>query len=407
MIPVSTICQMPSPFAIAIAGVAGSGKTTLGRALAARLSCPIVDLDTVTNPLLDRLQGVLFDDHWLSSPHASVIRDARYEALAAVAHDAIDTTGGAVMAAPFTAELAGTDAWAALVERIAPAELVFVQVVGDPALFEERRAVRGAERDAHRPRDVEPEVGIPVIRLDADLSTQQQLARVLPRLGRRSVIDATAPIFDAEFDAVLFDLDGSLVDSTASVIRSWRRLAGEYGFPMAALHANHGQPATALVSRLIPPDRRDEALARITRLEVEDAVGLEPVLGAREVFASIPEERRAIVTSGSVPIATARLTAASLAVPAVFVTVEDISRGKPDPEPFLTAAARLGVRPERCLVIEDAVAGVASGRAAGCRVLAVTGTVGADELADADLVVDGLDRIAVVDDGRALRIRAS
>ncbi len=100
------------------------------------------------------------------------------------------------------------------------------------------------------------------------------------------------------------------------------------------------------------------------------------------------------MTSGSVPIATARLAAAGYDQPDVFVTVDDVVHGKPDPEPFLLAATRLGVDPSRCLVVEDAPAGIAAARAAGCAVIALTGTT-ADEELHADLVVDGLDAVGL------------
>ena len=244
---------------------------------------------------------------------------------------------------------------------------------------------------------------MPVVAIDAELSTDQQLERLRPELGVRRDIDADAPLFARTFDAVLFDLDGTLVDSTASVVRSWRRFAEHYGVSMEALHANHGQPARTLIGRLLPADLHAEGLAHITELEVADAVELPTVRGALAFYASVPAERRAIVTSGTVPIAAARLLAAGFATPEVFVTADQVEHGKPHPEPFLTAAARLGVDPERCLVVEDAAAGIAAARAAGCAVLALTGTVGAEEL-HADLIVDGLDRVRIAEDGGVLRL---
>ena len=129
------------------------------------------------------------------------------------------------------------------------------------------------------------------------------------------------------------------------------------------------------------------------------------VPGARALFASLPEHRRAVVTSGTPPIATARLRAAGFPLPRTLVTADDVTRGKPDPQPYLLAAQRLGVPPDRCLAVEDAPAGIASARAAGCQVLAVTGTAPAEELADAALTVDGLDRVAVHVDDEALRLK--
>lgn len=387
-----TPCQIPDPLAVFVAGTAGSGKSTLGRAIAEALRAPLVDLDSVTTPLLDALPDGLLGDHWLTSPHAAAIRAGRYAALRATAADALATAGRVVVVAPFTAELAGGAEWQQLRDALAPVEPLVVHVDADPAVLASRRAIRGASRDAHRPDTVPIAPAIAVTAVDAELSTAQQLARVLPALGLRRPVPRDADIFDREFDAVLFDLDGTLVDSTASVVRSWRRFAEHFEVSMEALHANHGQPARTLVGHLLPAERHAEALAHVTDLEVTDATGLHPIRGAAEFFAAVPADRRAIVTSGSVPIATARLAAAGYEQPAVFVTVDDVVNGKPDPEPFLLAATRLGVDPSRCLVVEDAPAGIAAARAAGCAVMALTGTTAEEELT-ADLVVDGLDAV--------------
>lgn len=399
----SSTCQMPRPIALAVAGPAGSGKSTLGRALATALHAPLVDLDSVTSPLLEALDESVFDGHWLTSPHARAIRDGRYAALRAVAADAVATAGAVVLVAPFTSELAGGHDFDRLQAAVAPLPLRVVHLDGEPELFAARRAGRGADRDAHRP-DVPPTAPVvPVLRIDAELSTEQQLARLLADLGVRREMDAGAELFTRTFDAVLFDLDGTLVDSTASVVRSWRRFAEHYGVSAEALHANHGQPARTLISHLLPPELHEEGLSRITELEVADAVELPPVRGARAFFESVPAERRAIVTSGTRPLATARLRAAGFTPPEVFVTADAVTRGKPDPEPFLTAATHLGVDPGRCLVIEDAAAGITAARAAGCHVLALTGTVAAEELL-ADLVLDGLDGVTMTSTPEGLRL---
>jgi sugar-phosphatase len=178
----------------------------------------------------------------------------------------------------------------------------------------------------------------------------------------------------------------------------------EFGVSARALQENHGQPAQTLVERLLGADRIAEGLARIEAIEVADAAGVEAEPGALALFASLPEHRRAVVTSGTPPIATARLRAAGFPLPRTLVTADDVTRGKPDPQPYLLAAQRLELAPDRCLAMEDAPAGIASARAAGCQVLAVTGTAPADELADAALTVDGLDRVVVRVDDEALRL---
>lgn len=246
--------------------------------------------------------------------------------------------------------------------------------------------------------------GVAELYVDEDLEIHQQVARLLPALGVRQGVDVANELFVRRFDAVLFDLDGTLVDSTSSVIRSWRRFAEHFAVPMEKLHENHGQPARVLIDLVLPSARGEEAYGRITELEVGDATGLHPVRGARELFESVPVARRAIVTSGSVAIASARLAAAGIARPDVWVTVEDVKRGKPHPDPFLIGAERLGFDPSRCLVVEDAAAGIAAARTAGCSVLAVAGTAPAEELEGAHLVVDGLDQVRIVQEPDSLRL---
>lgn len=397
-------CQGGHPGTVVVAGVAGSGKSTLGRALATALRLPLVDLDTVTNPLLDRLVGPVLSTHWLAGPHGDLVRAGRYAALRAVAHDVVATAGGAVLVAPFTAELTGGPEWAELVAAVAPTALSVVHIDGDPELLARRRAARGLPRDAHRPDDPAGPPAVPHITLAAALTPGQLLARALRALGHRMPVDPANPLFGQPFEAVLFDLDGVLVDSTASVTRSWDRFAVEFGVSARALQENHGQPAQTLVERLLGPDRVAAGLARIEAIEVDDAARVEAVPGARAFFASLPEHRRAVVTSGTPPIATARLRAAGFSLPRTLVTADDVTRGKPDPQPYLLAARRLGVPADRCLAVEDAPAGIASARAAGCQVLAVTGTAPADELAAAALTVDGLDRVAMSVDGQGLRL---
>ncbi|MFC8921213.1 HAD-IA family hydrolase [Cellulosimicrobium sp. NPDC057127] len=211
---------------------------------------------------------------------------------------------------------------------------------------------------------------------------------------------------DRTFDAVLFDMDGTLIDSVPAVDRSWRRWAAEQGLPGAEdFTIQHGTPARSLIARLLPADRVDAAYERIQELELVDNEGVTMLAGTADALATLPVEHQAIVTSCTRPLAEARMAASGLAARSVVVTAEDVEHGKPAPDPFLLGAERLGVDPARCLVVEDAPAGIASARAAGCAVLAVTGTHSAAELAGAspapDAVATGLDavRFAVGPDG--------
>jgi mannitol-1-/sugar-/sorbitol-6-phosphatase len=178
-------CQPAVTGAVAVAGVAGSGKSTLGRALATELGAPMLDLDSLTNPLLDALPAGPLGGHWLSSPHQADIRDGRYAALRAVARDVVATAGVVVLVAPFTAELRGGAEWDAL--RAAVGELRVVHLNGDDALFEARRAGRDEGRDRHRVAEASRAPGVPVISIEAALTTERQLDRVLDALGLRPV----------------------------------------------------------------------------------------------------------------------------------------------------------------------------------------------------------------------------
>lgn len=388
--------QIGGPLAIIIAGVAGSGKTTLGRQVASQLGAPLLDLDSVTNPLLDELVGSADSEssHWLSADNAAAVRRGRYAALLRTAADVLETLGVAVIVAPFTAERRGGPEWSTLLDTLSPARVEVFVVHGDPELFAQRRAARGMDRDEHR--DASDDGVTTVIDhhlIDADLNTLQQTHRVLMQVTGARPPHNHPLLPDNSFDAVLFDLDGTLVDSTASVNRCWRKFAEHYGVSAQALEENHGKTAKNLVQILLPDSLQDEGLARITELEVADAAGVRATAGAQQFFHSVAGHQRAVVTSGSIPIATARLTGAHLTIPAVMVTADRVTHGKPHPEPFLTAAHDLGVSPERCLVFEDAPAGITSAKEAGCTVVAIRGTVADRDLAHADLIIDSFDQV--------------
>lgn len=202
-------------------------------------------------------------------------------------------------------------------------------------------------------------------------------------------------------EALLFDNDGTLVSSMESVYRCWSRWAREYeiteeDFARVELH---GRPAAEIIADLLPAGMRGGALGRIERLEIEDVAGGTVLLpGAKELLSALPAGRWAVVTSATRPLAEARLREVGIDFPEL-VAADDITRGKPDPEPFLLAARRLGVDPARCVVFEDAPAGLAAGRAAGMRTVALTTTHSAAEL-DADVVVADLSAVSVqVGDG--------
>ncbi|MDR0358496.1 MAG: HAD-IA family hydrolase [bacterium] len=202
-------------------------------------------------------------------------------------------------------------------------------------------------------------------------------------------------------DALLFDLDGTLVDSTPNIVRAWTRWAMEEGVAEAALRAvpTHGRTSAELNADLVPPDRVAPSMRRIEELEMAAAGDVTPLPGARELVAGLPRDRWAVVTSGNRRLALARLAAAGLCAP-VLITADDVGRGKPDPEPYLLGARRLAVDPGRCVVVEDAPSGLTAAEAAGMRRVAVTTTHRADEL-QADAVIGDLYAMQVVaHDGR-------
>ncbi|TDD16493.1 HAD family hydrolase [Kribbella turkmenica] len=170
--------------------------------------------------------------------------------------------------------------------------------------------------------------------------------------------------------AVLFDMDGTLVDSDAAVERAWTVWSAEYGVLAAdVLAIAHGSPAESTVDRICPDlsvDERAAAAVRQLELQYDDLSDVRATPGALEVLDVLDRLGRpwAIVTSADNRLAKVRLAVAGIEPP-VLVTVEDISRGKPDPEGYLHAASLLGVPPQQCLVVEDAAVGLAAGHAAG------------------------------------------
>ena len=186
-------------------------------------------------------------------------------------------------------------------------------------------------------------------------------------------------------EALLFDLDGTLVDSTASIVHTWLQWASEFGVDPAALADGHGRTSAQIVADVVRAEDAEVALARIVELETADAANVRAMPGAVELLAALPPERWAIVTSGNTVLATARMRAAGIPV-APIVTADDVTHGKPHPEPYLLGAARLGFAPELCVVVEDAPSGIASARAAGMAVVGIASTYPADRLA-ADVVV--------------------
>ncbi|WP_433043832.1 HAD family hydrolase [Dactylosporangium sp. CS-033363] len=194
------------------------------------------------------------------------------------------------------------------------------------------------------------------------------------------------------FAAVLLDMDGTLVDSDAAVERAWITWAGEAGVGVEdILPRMHGNPALTTIRAVRPdldPPAAERAALRQMELQYADLHDVVPTPGTDELLAAMRELGLpwAVVTSADKQLAAARLGAAGI-TPPLLVTVEETPRGKPHPDPYLVAAARLGVKPGDCLVVEDSQPGIDAGRAAGCTVAALRGL-------DADIRLDSLADLA-------------
>ncbi len=197
------------------------------------------------------------------------------------------------------------------------------------------------------------------------------------------------PLFTCQ--AVLFDLDGVLVDSTPCVTRVWSQWASHHGLdPAYVVHVAHGQKAIETVRKVAPQLDGEREFRVIERMELDDTDGLRLLPGAKELLSAIPTNRYTIVTSGTRRLATKRLQTVGLPVPSNMVSADEVARGKPHPEPYLAGAAAVGYPAGACLVFEDAPSGIRSAQAAGATAIGVSTTYTAEEIALAGLVISSL-----------------
>jgi sugar-phosphatase len=211
----------------------------------------------------------------------------------------------------------------------------------------------------------------------------------------------------AEAKGLLFDNDGIIVSSIASVNRCWRRWAAHYGVPNAdQVQIAHGTRAVEIMEQLAPGVDKEEGLRLIEDMEIADVDDLEVLPGVRALLESLPKERWAIVSSATWRLLIGRLKAAKLPLPERIVSGDRVVNGKPHPEPYLRGAAMVGAAPAECIVVEDAPTGVGAGKAAGCRVMGVLGTHSVDELrtAGCDWVVKSLLDVSVEPTNDGLRV---
>ena len=202
---------------------------------------------------------------------------------------------------------------------------------------------------------------------------------------------------------LLFDLDGVLADSTPAVARVWTIFANKYGFdPEETVRRAHGRPSIATIQELLPNANHKAESAVLERMEIEDIEDVVALPGAAELLHALPADRWTVVTSCTRALAMVRLHAAGLPIPAQMVTSNDIVNGKPSPEPYLKGAQLLGLAAADCVVLEDAPAGIRSGKAAGARVIALQ-TTERDSLlreAGADWIVNTCASVSVAAQGR-------
>jgi mannitol-1-/sugar-/sorbitol-6-phosphatase len=214
------------------------------------------------------------------------------------------------------------------------------------------------------------------------------------RDGNALMVAAVARSFRCR--AILFDLDGVLVNSAERVEKTWRDWATRHRLdPEHVIAMAHGRRTIETVRLVAPELSTDAELAVLETSEATNPEGVYEIDGARELLQLLPASRWAVVTSGIRAVAEFRLRYTGLPVPAVMICADEITRGKPDPEGYLAAAARLGYSTADCIVIEDAPAGIESAQAAGMRTIAITTTYPREGLQAADAVVSRLADLSV------------
>jgi sugar-phosphatase len=204
---------------------------------------------------------------------------------------------------------------------------------------------------------------------------------------------------------ILFDMDGVLVSSIGSVERSWTKWAQAHGVdPALAIRMAHGRRAIETLQTLRPDLNSHEELLQVEEMEMEDNRDLKILPGVQQMLHELPSNRWAVVTSATERLALRRMRDGGIPDPKWVVTADKVSKGKPDPEPYLTGAKLLGLPPEDCLVIEDAASGAKAGHAAGCKVLATLFSHPLESLGAADWVVPSLEDVRVVVTGSHIEI---
>jgi mannitol-1-/sugar-/sorbitol-6-phosphatase len=206
--------------------------------------------------------------------------------------------------------------------------------------------------------------------------------------------------------AILFDLDGTLVDSAVRVQRLWVEWSKRRGIDtQALLEIMHGRPAAETIRLAAPHLSVQDEFQALEEEEIADMEGVRPYPSAEKLLSMLAPHQWAIVTSGTQRVAEARMRHVGLPKPEVFITVDDVRAGKPAPDGYLLAALRLGVTPSACVVIEDAPAGIQAGKSAGMRVIAVASTLTPQALHQADVSVRHLSEISLLNTFQGIQIQ--
>ena len=206
--------------------------------------------------------------------------------------------------------------------------------------------------------------------------------------------------------AILFDLDGTLVDSAFRVQRLWVEWGTRHGIdPQSIMDVMHGRRAGETISIVAPHLSVQEELETLENDEITDMAGVRPYTSAKILLSQLSSKQWAIVTSGTLRVTSARIKHVGLPTPGVLITAEDVNAGKPAPDGYLLAARRLNVKPSDCVVVEDAPAGIQAGKAAGMRVIAITSSISTEYLNQADVIIQQLADIELYVTSREISIQ--
>jgi len=217
-------------------------------------------------------------------------------------------------------------------------------------------------------------------------------------------MEAMDALVNLSCKAVLFDMDGTLVDSTRVVELAWNWWAARHHVPLeTVLSFSHGRPTVATMEHFFPARDHTEELKALEQYTESLLEGIVAVPGAAQVVHALQNHPWGIVTSAWRTLAVSRITAVGLPLPKVIVAIDEISNGKPEPEGFLHAAERLGVAPEECLVFEDTRPGIEAGLNAGMQVVGLLTTVPAEQLRHRPLIQDFRD-VTIRLDGERLKV---